>query len=156
MVTYSGCEVRKVTDAPSGAKEGLLEEVKRVSKGATTNRRSSLTATALSFGGQGLLWQLLRDLEWVDNLIVLPGLQEAREGDFSGSLKDWARCYRHLVNPDLVVACVALEGGGRRMVEEDKHPNDFFVSGFSETIFQCLSNCGGNGQVRGSIEHVNH
>ncbi len=135
--------LQDVTKEALEARDGLLEGVAKVSLKVGRGRGSSKVAEL------DLLRKVLGDLEWIDNLVVIPGLLESQDGNFD-ALKQWAKHYRHLVNPDLVLACVNIEGGGRgkkRDEEEERHSNDFFVSGFSETIFQCLANSGGNGQV---------
>ncbi len=153
LVAYCGVGSGDLTADVPEAKDSLLKGVQLLDEKVTERRLrnggSSIGSTVLE-GNGGLLWQMLADRDWIDNLVVLPGLVESTGGDFD-ELKKFSRSYRHLVNPDMVLACVSLEGARRgvRSAEEDdhKHPNDFFVSGFSETIFQCMASLSDGGQV---------
>ncbi len=108
---------------------------------------SRLTWTLL--GHDGRFDTILREGEWIDNLLLLPGAEEAMQGDFS-KINDWVRQYRQLVNPNLVFAVVSVHG---KLGSSGQHPNDMFVSGFSETIFQCLSSKTRGGQLQ-QVESV--
>ncbi|XP_074640264.1 telomerase protein component 1-like isoform X2 [Tubulanus polymorphus] len=104
---------------------------------------NGLGSAATAYVPEKLLTELLVDGKQIDNLIMLTyddDDQRNRE-----IVKNFLVNYRHMVNPNLLYVNVDLTGG--RTQRESKHPNDVYISGFSDQILRFVAERGGGGQL---------
>jgi len=87
----------------------------------------------------------------IDNLIVL-----SNSVDLSHEVKNILKKYRQEVNPDLLFVNVNLGASAAAisaMSEEQNHPNDVQISGFSDAILRYVAERGDGNQIQ-YIQHI--
>ena len=84
----------------------------------------------------------------IDNLIVLSHTLSSPSSD--ATLSNLLNKYRREVNPDLLFVSVDLSGRGVSVMGQDdqRHPNDILITGFSDSILRFIAERGDNDQLQ--------
>jgi telomerase protein component 1 len=99
---------------------------------------------------------LISQKKRIDNLLVLshkPVRPSDADGD-SNRLSNLLSKYRQEVHPELLFVSVDLSGTGRANIGQDEaHPYDIQITGFSEQILRFIAERGDNNQLQ-YVEHI--
>jgi len=140
-----------VTHLPVTLKEGsILDNMAAVAEVA------ALLGDAPGEFPFGYLEEMIRDKRRVDNLLVLSH-HVINPSDSSGGnskLANLLNKYRQEVNHDLLFVSVDLSGSGKSAIGQDeKHPQDIQITGFSDQILRFIAERGDTNQLQ-YVEHI--
>eukprot|EP01127_Copromyxa_protea_P014003 TRINITY_DN3838_c0_g2_i1.p1 TRINITY_DN3838_c0_g2~~TRINITY_DN3838_c0_g2_i1.p1 ORF type:complete len:2315 (-),score=541.03 TRINITY_DN3838_c0_g2_i1:41-6064(-) len=102
------------------------------------------------------LEEMIRDSRRIDNFLVLSHhtINPSGSGGSNTRLANLLNKYRQEVNPDLLFVSVDLSGSGKAAIGQDeKHPNDIQITGFSDQILRFIAERGDTNQLQ-YVEHI--
>eukprot|EP00058_Branchiostoma_floridae_P011084 XP_002596572.1 hypothetical protein BRAFLDRAFT_128562 [Branchiostoma floridae] len=119
----------------------ILENVERL-KGLTQlmSQRSS-TGIPIEF-----LTDMLKKRVQLDNLLVLWN-GKYNNASLNVKLNNFLEKYRRYVNPNLLFVTVDLSGRSCGIVDQETHPNDIHIAGYSDQILRFIAERGSGAQL---------
>ncbi|XP_035668801.1 telomerase protein component 1-like [Branchiostoma floridae] len=119
----------------------ILENVERL-KGLTQlmSQRSS-TGVPIEF-----LTDMLKNRVQLDNLLVLWN-GKYNNASLNVKLNNFLEKYRRYVNPNLLFVTVDLSGRSCGIVDQETHPNDIHIAGYSDQILRFIAERGSGAQL---------
>jgi len=98
--------------------------------------------------------QMIKEKRRVDNFLILSHHVINPSSGGNSGLANLLKKYRMEVNPGLLFVSIDLSGSGKSAIGQDeKHPNDIQITGFSDQILRFIAERGDTNQLQ-YVEHI--